>query len=841
MVRRQRTFPPLDVRISGGNPNFRSDYTKNDHFLDDGRKSHEEWIARRYRKLELSEFLTLVPSTEPEIVPDEGEEAQIRRDWESGPVLSAIRRKTTRNGLCQHLQLLWRLVPRFMNCLPTDIISLKHDLVYAGSEAMLPVPGTTRLQPNILWDIPFSKAMQHAIFCPNWEASPTTMVIALKYLICCKTDDRRSWRSTIENPTTDRFLTLFLAAVSNNDKGSSIRFIRQSVKRNPEFKGTEMNQWSDFFRLVEEKFFVKKATRPPAEESRAFQPYKVTAADLRDLYDLAGSAYGRTWIRPKTRTHLLTRSRRTHDPPMGSTAFRDSLEPAGLDQLRQFVRAEKEGRVNLNQPTPEGTPERSPRATEEQTLSDVSEEEDLSEEEESSTEGGLRKQTPNVYDVPDSDQDASDAESEANDVSQHETPTVRTRGRARGIDGPVGSTERGPGHTREEVSDSEEVSDLEDESTDEVDVEGSARFGPAGRPCVQLTGSATVEHGATADADDESSEGWGGFSDCGSDSDDDDNPPPATRQQLVIEIRAAPQPAIPESRERPESPERPRTPTGPSPSQDCTTPTQALAPHDAPAPCFAESDSELDEESLAELLQAIGPACRAKARKDEATGPGDSANVDREDSSGTKGNGQTGAEASTYGAERQETGVRQSQGATTASELDGNSSTIYAPNQTDDFEIAGDAVISDSQWAEIAERADRIATSTPLRQSLDEILADIPPASTIVDDEPTLPPIRPDTPTSGEATLPTRHEEDEPTLPELFPASEEVTLPPRRRPVKTGATPPQFLRKGKRRQVPGSEDMHSKRRRYRDINDRIREGKLAFRGMSDEDRRRCTQ
>lgn len=97
MVRRQRTFPPLDVRISGGNPNFRSDYTKNDHFLDDGRKSHEEWIARRYRKLELSEFLTLVPSTEPEIVPDEGEEAQIRRDWESGPVLSAIRRKTTRN------------------------------------------------------------------------------------------------------------------------------------------------------------------------------------------------------------------------------------------------------------------------------------------------------------------------------------------------------------------------------------------------------------------------------------------------------------------------------------------------------------------------------------------------------------------------------------------------------------------------------------------------------------------------------------------------------------------------------------------------------------------------
>ncbi|TLD14466.1 hypothetical protein PspLS_11229 [Pyricularia sp. CBS 133598] len=283
---------------------FHNTYVQNVEFVEAGRNAQYFWLKRFYPKLTRNRFAALLPQPVPlGLNWTAHDAAALDAAWQTGPARATIHRVTAANA--------------------------SSTAVYMGAGAML--RGDTTLQPNVVWDRPFCEALQDVVACPNWERAPSLLVIALKYLICCKTDDLRKW-PRIQNPTTDRFLDLFLAEAASNTTGRTVMEIHKKARKNPEVKDVEFNTWSLFFRVIEEGILSRrgpnssKKRRRKIPASEPFTSHKVHTADLEDLALMAGSSYGRTWVVPLARTHLTKRARRTYDPPMGAAALRECLE-----------------------------------------------------------------------------------------------------------------------------------------------------------------------------------------------------------------------------------------------------------------------------------------------------------------------------------------------------------------------------------------------------------------------------------------------------------------------------------------------------------------------------------
>ncbi|KAI6273461.1 hypothetical protein MCOR27_007831 [Pyricularia oryzae] len=451
------------------------------------------------------------------------------------------------------MQELWRMVPRFMSCLPTDIISLDNDFTYAGSQAML--RGENTMQPNVVWDKPFCDALQDVVLCPNWERSPSLLAIALRYLICCKTYDIRKWPE-LRNPTTDRFLALFLAEAASNTTGRTVAELHTKVRRKPEIKDAEFNPWSRFFTVVEEHMLCRRGPNSSGNRKRdvpawdPFKPYEVHTEDLKDLACCAGFSYGRTWVEPSARSHLTKRARRSHDPPIGASALRDCLEVVGLDVLRKYTLAARQGRVDLGLPDDE--------ARQQDTSTDAA---------------GMQDEAPNHDHIDEGD--TADTEELANEIADSEE------------DGNLDDL------------DDDDVLDPDINPDERADEARNTRFegrsehegGDNGKQVSRQPSAKIRPRIMSSDSDDGYSDGessgWNGCS--GNDTSDDmpsGNTPLLPRgPRLVIEIRPAPRVDD--------------LPQASLPSE--AVPTGLVGDAD-PMPCFADSDSDLDEDTLANLL-----------------------------------------------------------------------------------------------------------------------------------------------------------------------------------------------------------------------------------------------
>ncbi|KAK4234929.1 hypothetical protein C8A03DRAFT_37239, partial [Achaetomium macrosporum] len=107
-----------------------------------------------------------------------------------------------------HLALLWRILPRFMGCLPPALFdgrNLKYD---SSDNPRVTIGGVRR--PSPIWSRWFCEKLAVLITHPFFQSSPALLAVVPQYAIKLRTNDRRRW--PLENPTDGRFLDDLAAA-----------------------------------------------------------------------------------------------------------------------------------------------------------------------------------------------------------------------------------------------------------------------------------------------------------------------------------------------------------------------------------------------------------------------------------------------------------------------------------------------------------------------------------------------------------------------------------------------------------------------------------------------------
>ncbi|KAK4031892.1 hypothetical protein C8A01DRAFT_41677 [Parachaetomium inaequale] len=170
---------------------------------------------------------------------------------------------------------LWRIVPRFMHCLPPELFDGRR-LVYDAENVSI---GGTEVR-NPIWPGGFCKALRGLVTHPFFRRSPRMLAIAVQYAVKLRTNDRRRW--PIEDPTTGTFINNLATAFGNAHHDGTTQEIHKEVRRAVKAQGKDMPLVSIVLREIE------NAVGTPTEEDFTgsvdpFDPYLVTVTDIKKV------------------------------------------------------------------------------------------------------------------------------------------------------------------------------------------------------------------------------------------------------------------------------------------------------------------------------------------------------------------------------------------------------------------------------------------------------------------------------------------------------------------------------------------------------------------------------
>ncbi|KAK3382243.1 hypothetical protein B0T24DRAFT_714360 [Lasiosphaeria ovina] len=156
-------------------------------------------------------FLEMLPAVAYDGTWSVHDEDRLREEWETHPIKLAIDyRVEPKKDRARDDRILWKATCQFLDCLPTDIISIDEEMMFdSGTERQRAVPSLTGPDASdAAWPRAFCRALYQLLLHPAWERQPDLLRIAVQYTVICATDDVRPWLTycDVYDPFLKRFL-----------------------------------------------------------------------------------------------------------------------------------------------------------------------------------------------------------------------------------------------------------------------------------------------------------------------------------------------------------------------------------------------------------------------------------------------------------------------------------------------------------------------------------------------------------------------------------------------------------------------------------------------------------
>lgn len=285
---------------------------------------------------------------------DDATRAAFEREWNRGDLKAQVR--NAMGSQQQNLVAAWQVVCKMFQCLPTDLISPRRGrrLLYGGTGGVdrrnglvgdgIEIGRGARAQPDTIWRPRFLNALVATVCCHLWENNPDVWVMAVQYVIICKTGDRRKWLigDGDGDPTGTDFVKALMAAIEAKGQDETIKDAHRRVLReNPRMS---RSIYSQLFRRIESRLCGTKSD--PRTNGRF---YWVTAKDLEDLEVVANTSGGRRFATGNLNARLIKQAM-GHSPP----SYRELEEYLlrGSRQLLIDVWVNEEDPVDVRQDEP---------------------------------------------------------------------------------------------------------------------------------------------------------------------------------------------------------------------------------------------------------------------------------------------------------------------------------------------------------------------------------------------------------------------------------------------------------------------------------------------------------
>ncbi|KAG7293526.1 hypothetical protein NEMBOFW57_003578 [Staphylotrichum longicolle] len=308
----------LEDERANGNGNGREDHER--------RGANREWYSGVRDSLTADEFSAMIPQV-TDASWSAAKKERLAGEWSTHPVKRAAEERCfVMTADCPETVLWWNTA-RYMGCLPPNIISRDHNMVfeyepltYVKLEREVPALNTLDQARRALWSKTFCTALGDVLSHPSWEGEPRLLRAAIQYAVICATDDRRLWDPDCVSDSV--FFNMFVQETRKNRTGRKLSDIHVEVlSLVKQRQDTEMRPWwSRLFHALEAE------ARDNCQDTRDAglsvlppdtKPYIVRTSDLHRLASAIQTADrlhnpGIDWIVPRLsrqrkafRTHAL--------------------------------------------------------------------------------------------------------------------------------------------------------------------------------------------------------------------------------------------------------------------------------------------------------------------------------------------------------------------------------------------------------------------------------------------------------------------------------------------------------------------------------------------------------